>query len=453
MDRQQGDDAREHDERQSTARQSSPDDRPAREQADAPRPPPAAPRNDADRPTRTPPGKQDDDQDPDDDSDDGDKDRNEKAKNKNGDDKKSKSNDDKKGDDEDPEQAKRRKKARPFVRAGIVLVLLVLIAGGFYYWWSNKDLEDTDDAYTDGRAVTIAPHVGGYVTRLAVNDNEFVHQGQLLIEIDQRDYLAARDQAQAQLDTAEAQVRSQQQATEVAKVTFPAQLQQARANLDSAKAAQFKAQTDFNRQHRIDRAATTQADVDASTAALGQANAQVEQAQAAVTQATPVSPNIGQQTATVKQREASVAQAKAALATAELNLSWTRVTAPQDGWVTHRNVNQGDYVQQAQQILSVVSPEVWITANFKETQLARMRTGMHVSIGVDAYPTLKLHGHVDGIQLGSGSKFTAFPPENATGNYVKIVQRVPVKIVIDSGLDPTLPLPLGLSVEPTVELK
>ena len=445
MDRQQVDDAREHDERQ-----SAPANSPAREQADDARSASEAPapRNDADRPSRTSPEKQDDDREPDGDDKGGD-DKGAKS-GKDGDDKKG---GDKKGDDEDPEQAKRRRKARPFVRAGIVLVLLVLIGGGFTYWWSNRDLEDTDDAYTDGRAVTIAPHVAGYVTKLAVNDNEFVHQGQLLIQVDPRDYIAARDQAQASLATAEAQVRSQQQATEVAKVTFPAQLQQARANLDSAKANQFKAQTDFNRQHRIDRAATTQADVDASTAALGQANAQVEQAQAAVTQATPVAPNIGQQTATGKQREAAVEQARASLATAELNLAWTQVTAPMDGWITHRNVNQGDYVQQAQQILSLVSPEVWVTANFKETQLARMRPGQHVRIGIDAYPTLKLHGHVDGIQLGSGSKFTAFPPENATGNYVKIVQRVPVKIVIDSGLDPTLPLPLGISVEPTVELK
>lgn len=451
MDRQQADGAQEHDERRSVA-----EDLPAREAgADDARhgAGPARRSNDADRPSRKSPDRDDDQESDDGKGDDGKDGHGKDGHGKGGDGKDAKSGGDDKRDDDDPEQDRRRKKARPFVRAGIVLVLLVLIAGGFYYWWSNRDLEDTDDAYTDGRAVTIAPHVAGYVTRLAVNDNEFVHQGQVLIEIDQRDYLAARDQAQAQLETAEAQVRSQQQATEVAKVTFPAQLQQARANLDSAKASQFKAQTDFNRQHRIDRAATTQADVDASTAALGQANAQVEQAQAAVTQAMPVTPNIGQQTATVKQREASVAQAKAALATAELNLSWTHVTAPQDGWITHRNVNQGDYVQQAQQILSVVSPDVWITANFKETELARMRAGQHVNISVDAYPSLKLHGHVDSIQLGSGSKFTAFPPENATGNFVKIVQRVPVKIVIDSGLDPSLPLPLGLSVEPTVTLK
>ncbi len=441
MDRQPGDDVRERDERHSAARDTSLREQPDHDPARQPQQPPA--RADADRPAREAPARKRDD-------DGGDDDAGEKGASGKNDDKK---DDDKKDDDEDPEQAERRKKARPFVRAGVVLVLLLLIGGGFYYWWSNKDLEDTDDAYTDGRAVTIAPHVAGYVVKLAVNDNEFVHQGQVILQIDQRDYIAARDQAAAALATGEAQVKGQEQATEVAKVTFPAQLQQARANLDAAKANQFKAQTDYNRQHRIDRAATTQADVDASTAALGQANAQVEQAQAALTQATPVGPNIGQQTATGKQRAAAVQQAQASLATAELNLGWTTVRAPMDGWITHRNVNQGDYVQQAQQILSLVSPEVWVTANFKETQLARMRPGQHVNIGVDAYPTLKLRGHVDGIQLGSGSKFTAFPPENATGNYVKIVQRVPVKIVIDSGLDPTRPLPLGISVEPTVELK
>ncbi len=135
-----------------------------------------------------------------------------------------------------------------------------------------------------------------------------------------------------------------------------------------------------------------------------------------------------------------------------LNLSWTRVTAPQDGWITKRNVEQGNYLQAGQTILSIVTPEIWITANFKESQLDRMRPGRKVDIAIDAYPGLKLIGHVDSIQLGSGSRFTAFPPENATGNYVKIVQRVPVKIVIDAGMDPALPLPLGLSAVPTVHL-
>jgi membrane fusion protein (multidrug efflux system) len=148
-----------------------------------------------------------------------------------------------------------------------------------------------------------------------------------------------------------------------------------------------------------------------------------------------------------------VALARAQLDQAELNLSWTHVTAPQEGWVTRRNVEVGNYVQAGQALLALVTPEVWITANFKESELDRMRPGQRVDIGVDAYPSLHLVGHVDSIQLGSGSRFTAFPPENATGNFVKIVQRVPVKIVIDDGLPPGMRLPLGVSVTPVVHLK
>jgi membrane fusion protein (multidrug efflux system) len=121
--------------------------------------------------------------------------------------------------------------------------------------------------------------------------------------------------------------------------------------------------------------------------------------------------------------------------------------------VTRRNIEQGDYVAAGTEIMAIVAPQVWVTANFKENQLNRMYPGQRVAISVDAYPALKLHGHIDSIQLGSGSKFTAFPAENATGNFVKIVQRVPVKIVIDDGMDPNRPLPLGLSVTPTVSLK
>ena len=153
------------------------------------------------------------------------------------------------------------------------------------------------------------------------------------------------------------------------------------------------------------------------------------------------------------QLKGQVEQAQARLDQALLNLSWTVVTAPQDGWITKRNVDVGDYVTVGQQIFSIVTPEVWITANFKESQLDRMRPGQPATIKLDAYPHLDLRGHVDSIQLGSGSKFTAFPPENATGNFIKIVQRVPVKIVIDKGLDPNLPLPLGISAVPTVDVR
>lgn len=346
-----------------------------------------------------------------------------------------------------------RRAARPWVRLGMVVVLVVLIAGGIWYWLSTKDLESTDDAYTDGRAIAISSHVTGTVFSLDVNDNQFVHAGDPLIHIDPRDYEAALEQARGQLAAAEGQLAGTQRAYEIGRVNFPARLQQAQAQLKDAEANLFKAQTDYRRQQSLPRGATTGQQIDYATAALRSAEAQVASAQAAVLQATPVQPNIQQIGAQVRQLGGSLQQARGAVTQAELNLYWCIVRAPQDGWITKRNVEQGNYVQQGTQIFSIVSPEVWITANFKEDQLNRVRPGQRVKIAVDAYPRLKLEGHVDSIQLGSGSKFTAFPPENATGNFVKIVQRVPVKIVIDSGLDPNLPLPLGISVEPTVYLK
>jgi membrane fusion protein (multidrug efflux system) len=350
-------------------------------------------------------------------------------------------------------QDKRRERAKPWVRLGMVVVLAGLIGGGLYYWLSTRNIESTDDAYTDGRAITVAPHVAGYVVSLDVNDNQFVRRGQPLIHIDPRDYQAALEQAQGQLAAAQGQLAATQEGYAVAQVTFPARLEQAQAQVKDAQANLFKAQTDYRRQQSLPRAATTGQSIDYATAALRSAEAQLSSAQAAVVQAMPVKPNVQQIGAQVKQLAGSLLQAQAAVQQAQLNLGWTVVRAPQDGWITKRNVEVGNYVQQGAQIFSIVSPDVWITANFKESQLNRMRAGQAVTIGVDAYPGLKLKGHVDSVQLGSGSKFTAFPPENATGNFVKIVQRVPVKIVIDSGLDPNLPLPLGISVEPTVTLQ
>jgi membrane fusion protein (multidrug efflux system) len=222
--------------------------------------------------------------------------------------------------------------------------------------------------------------------------------------------------------------------------------------LTAAKATRFKADADARRQRGLPKQATMQQDVDNAEAALRSADAQVDAAQAAVQQADLVPQFVGQAEARVRQLEAQVALVRAQLDQADLNLSWTKIVAPKDGWITKRNIEQGNYAQAGQSVLSLVTPDIWVTANFKESQLGRMRPGQQVDISVDAYPQLKLKGHVDSIQLGSGSRFTAFPPENATGNFVKIVQRVPVKIVIDSGMDPNLPLPLGVSVEPTVRL-
>lgn len=345
------------------------------------------------------------------------------------------------------------KRRFPWVGILIGLVVIALVIAGVIYWLATADQISTDDAFTDGNAVVIASRVSGYVVKLAVNDNEFVNKGELLVKIDPRDFIAAREAAQAQLDLALAQLNNAKIAHTIAQTTFPARLQTAEAQLASAKAAQAKAEADYRRYSRINPAAVTREQLDTAKAALAQANAQVAQAEAAVREANLVPQSLEQTERVVNQWQAQVEAAKAQLAQAKLNLGYTEVAAPQEGWVTKRNVEQGNYVQAGTQIMALVSPQVWITANFKETQLTRMRPGDKVTITVDAYPFLHLKGHVDSIQKGTGSKFSAFPAENATGNFVKVVQRVPVKIIIDSGLDPRLPLPLGLSVEPTVTVK
>ncbi len=346
--------------------------------------------------------------------------------------------------------------AKPRSRWPLIALIAAVVAAaiaGTIWWWLTRDLVSTDDAYTDGRAVLVAPRVAGPVTRLAVDDNQFVHAGDLLVEIDPRDFQAARDQAAGQLAAAVARLADAAAALDKARVSYPAQLAQAQGQLAQARGQLFLAQAEYRRQHGIDRAATSQQNVDQSTAGLQQAQGQVAQAEAQVRTAALVDQNVAQAEAQVAQLRGEVDQARAQLAQAEFNLGYTRVVAPQDGWVTKRTIETGDYVQPGQSILALVTPQLWITANFKETQLARMRPGQAVDIAVDAYPDLKLKGHVESVQLGSGSKFSAFPPENATGNFVKIVQRVPVKIVVDQGLDPARPLPLGISVEPTVTLK
>jgi membrane fusion protein, multidrug efflux system len=345
----------------------------------------------------------------------------------------------------------RERRGRVFL--GGILIFGLLLGGGIYYWLSTRNIEWTDDAYTDGRAVSVAPRVSGLVVSLDVTDNEFVQNGQALIHIDPRQFALDCDSAQGALDMAQHQLAGQKFGAEIARKNFPARLKEAQAQLASAQAMEAKALADDRRQRSLPKAATTQQEIDAAAAALRQAQAQVLQAEAQVVQAEPVPQQIGQADTQVGQLKGQVEQAQAKLDQALLNLSWTVVAAPQDGWITKRNVEMGNYVTAGQQIFSIVAPEVWITANFKESQLDRMCPGQPATIKLDAYPHLDLRGHVDSIQLGSGSKFTAFPPENATGNFIKIVQRVPVKIVIDKGLDPNLPLPLGISAVPTVDVR
>ncbi len=352
-------------------------------------------------------------------------------------------------DNNEPERKRPGKK--PLIFLAIVVVIMIVV--GLWFWLTTRNIESTDDAFTEGNAVTIAPKAAGYVVKLLVRNNQRVKQGDLLVEIDARDSEAQRDQAKAQLGLAQAQLHQAQAQLALSRVQYPAQRDQALADQAKAQANLLNAQADYRRQRGVDPRATSQRNIDTAAAQLRSAEAQLQSAKAQVEVASQVKLQIRQQETNVEAREQQVEQAQAQLNTAELNLSYTQVRAPYDGFVTKRNVQLGTLVQAGSALFSLVSPEIWINANFKESQLARMKPGNKVEISVDAWPDMKLEGHVDSVQMGSGSRFSTFPAENATGNYVKIVQRVPVKIVIDKGLDPNHPLPLGLSVEPKVTVE
>jgi membrane fusion protein (multidrug efflux system) len=358
-------------------------------------------------------------------------------------------NSDKSDKDKDGDDKKEKKSGKkPLIILAIVVVIASIIA--LVYWFTHRNQVSTDDAYTDGNVVVMAPKVAGYVVDLLVNDNTRVRQGDLLVRIDQRDYLTARDNALAQLALAKGQLTGAEDALRIARVQYPAQLVSAEAQVQAAAASLAQANASNERQHKVDPRATTQENVDTASSQQISAAANLKNARAQVAVARLVPEQISQSVDTVTQRKAQVQQAQAQLDQANLNLEYTEIRAPIDGFVTLRSAQRGSYLTAGQAMFQIVTPDVWVTANYKESQLGRMRPGDPVDIEVDAYSGYKLHGHVQSIQYGSGSKFSAFPAENATGNFVKIVQRVPVKIAIDRGLDPNRPLPLGLSVSPIV---
>jgi membrane fusion protein (multidrug efflux system) len=351
------------------------------------------------------------------------------------------------GEDHGKDSGKPRSKKPLIIVAAVVVVLAIV---GFFFWFARRNEVTTDDAYTDGNVITMVPKVSGYVIQLDINDNVHVKKGDLLVRIDPRDYQTAQAQAEASLALAKAQLQSSQEALRIARVQYPAQLMSAEAQQQAAAASLEQAQRQYARQHEVDKRATTQENIDASTSQQLNSAASLKSAQAQVQVASLVPEQIRQAASTVAEREAQVKQADSQLAQANLNLSYTEIRAPSDGFVTQRSVQLGDYLTAGATMFLIVTPDVWVTANFKESQIGRMRPGDRVDIEIDAYAGYKLSGYVQSVQYGSGSRFSAFPAENATGNFVKIVQRVPVKIVIDRGLDPNRPLPLGLSVSPVV---
>ena len=386
-------------------------------------------------------------------------------------------------------QETRREKARSYFqehrRAKWVLPIVLLLAavGGYLLWRHYSARETTDDAQIDGNIVPIASRISGWVTEINVQDNQFVKAGTVLVRLDPKDYQVALDRAQAELEDAEANFRAADVGVPLTSTTATSQLRNAEAALAGARqevdmanarlieaqANHAKAAADLQRYRQLvekseiprqqyDTAVTSEqaarATVDAAQAAVATAQSHVRQAEAQVRAAETAPQQVAITRARAGAAAATESKARAAVEQARLNLQYTTIVAPVDGVISKKqNVQLGQIVQPGQPLLAIVPLEdIWVTANFKETQLKNMRPGQHATIHVDAYER-DYNGHVDSIGAASGAKFSLLPPENATGNYVKVVQRVPVKLVFEKGQDTEHLLRPGMSVVPTVFTK
>ncbi|KUM25522.1 secretion protein HylD [Mesorhizobium loti] len=332
------------------------------------------------------------------------------------------------------------------VAAGTVLLFVLLVAAGAVLWWLNaRNYEWTDDAFIDARTVTIGAEIAGRITEVAVTDNQPVEAGAVLLRIDDSDYQASLKQAQASVAAAQAEITNVEAQTQAQNAKIDAaqkQVAQAQAALEFAKSEDQRNRELLARgtatQRQAQQAASTlrqdQAALDTATANAGAATSQL-----AVLQAQG------------KSAEAKLQQARASEDQARTTLTRTTITAPVAGRATNITVAKGTYAQPGQVLMMFVPKDVWVKANFKETQLDLMRPGQPVDIAIDAYPEKTFHGRVDSVQAGSGTAFSLLPAENATGNFVKVVQRVPVKIVF--GKPPDAYLGPGMSVVPTVTVR
>ena len=334
---------------------------------------------------------------------------------------------------------------RPRVAVAAAILVLAAAVGGTVWWRNARQYESTDDAFIDARTASISSQVNGALVEVPVTDNQLVEAGGVLARVDDRDYRAAVDQAKAQVDQArgnidnlDAQIDAQQ-----------ARIDLAEKQVVEAKAAlTFAQEEDARAQDLLRKGAGTQQRAQQTASDLRQRQAAFAGAE--------VSLIVAQKQIAVLKTQRDVAtgqleQAQAAKDQADANLARTVIIAPTAGRVTKITAAKGNYAQIGQALMMFVPRELWVTANFKETQLTYMRVGQGVDIHVDAYPGHPFRGHIDSIQAGSGAAFSLLPPENATGNYVKVVQRVPVKIVFDT--PPDVYLGPGMSVVPDVKVK
>jgi len=318
------------------------------------------------------------------------------------------------------------------------------------FWRHSRTYVFSDDAFIDVVSERVSPQISGRVLRVLVDDNQDVTAGQLLLELDPADYAAKLDQVQASRAQAQAQVA---EATAQA-ATFAAQVEQAQANHGVAEANATNAGNDLKRYENlrgVNPGAVSSQQFDTALAAARSSAAQVRAAEKSVAAAQA---QLGYVKAEIEAAQAGVRSADSQIHQAELTLSYARVTAKVAGRVASKTVSEGNFVAAGAELMAIVPREVYITANFKETQLARMRPGQAVRVKIDSYPDMNLRAHLDSVEPATGQAFSVLPAENATGNWVKVVQRVPVKIIFDQiPDDPVRRLGPGMSVEVTVTVR
>lgn len=349
---------------------------------------------------------------------------------------------------ETPGKSRRMRLGPVLEAAGAIALLVVAGLYGDHYWTIGRFLVSTDDAYVQAHSVLISPKVSGYISEVPVDDNQSVKAGAVLARIDPRDYETALDEARANVAVAQASINTFNQQIAQQRLV----IEQDRQQVVSDQAALVFSQQDFQRYTHlattgygtVQRAQQSQADISEKQAALRQDTTVVAAAEK----------QIGVLGGQLAQAGATLAQQQAMEHQAELNLSYTTITAPVDGTVGVRTLRVGEYVQAGTQLMAIAPLQaVYVVANYKETQLTDVQPGQAVTIDIDTFPGAVVRGHVDSLAPASGQEFALLPPDNATGNFTKIVQRIPVKIKIDKD-EPLLGrLRPGMSVEPTIDTR
>jgi membrane fusion protein (multidrug efflux system) len=338
------------------------------------------------------------------------------------------------------------KRRHPALVLVSIVLVVIIAAAAISFFVTGGGHQSTNDAYVEGRIIRISPKVSGQLISLRVDDNDAMKAGDLMLEIDPVDYQAKVDQAVAAVTAAESAVEQ----AKAAVLRADADVGEAQASARAAATEATRRASDYRRYATMGTDGVSAQQVEtakhASNAANDQKDAAEKKAVAAAAELNVAKTNIGS-------AEAQVEAAKAQLRFAQLQLQYTKVYAPESGNVTKRNVECGDFVAAGQPLLAIVRQERWVIANFKEVQLHRMGVGQPVEVTVDSFPDTPLRGHVQSLQCGTGSRFELLPPENATGNWVKVVQRLPVKVVFEPGQPGVDRLEPGMSAEVNVDTR